>query len=605
MSHGTQESQPELSPGDVCDEYRILSLIAAGGMGDVYEAVHEPSGRKVAVKCLKVRHRNKEDARARMKMEAVVLSELQHENLVKVYDAGVTDAGMVWFAMERLHGQTLRDIVYRGGQLPIPDALHYASEIADGADAVHDVNVIHRDLKPENVFVTSDNVVKVLDLGTGKFTGYGLNSTDRMRVIGTTAYMSPEQIKGLRVDARADVYALGLILYEMIAGRHALISEDGAGLPQGVEQVAVMQLQLTPRPLAEIAPRCPRYVSAIVDRAIAKDRDLRFPNMAALSRELRAARKRYVAESQFEGASGPRFGEDLREKFGAPPRATPLPVRVAGSAESDTVADAPRCSVDEFPTEVKSPSDMTVDGATPPPGYVPTVLLSSSSIPGIPADRAMPDASFGDAMPFDDWRNQPTQTNPIGFSRSEPPPPVVESVEIDWAPRPWFAFARHPFVRRAVATLGLGAIIGVPPAVLGVVWARHLRAPAAALFGNAPALPATTTVNVAPPTAPTANTAVDVAPVSASAASGQRQGDPPAWIEADSRAKIVASPVAHPATAEAAPSRVPRARPKTPAAASSAPLANERPRRPEIAAPAPPIPTSESTSRTILPPSGL
>src|SRR5690242_11803538 len=233
MSHGTPLSEHELSPGDVCDGYRILSLIAAGGMGDVYEAVHDPSGRTVAVKCLKVRHRNKEDARARMKMEAVVLSELQHENLVQV-----NDAGMVWFAMERLHGQTLRDVLYRAGRLPIPEALHYASEIADGVDAVHEVNVIHRDLKPENVFVTSDNVIKVLDLGTGKFTGYGLNSTDRMRVVGTTAYMSPEQIKGLRVDARADVYALGLIVYEMIAGRHALAPEGTTALPQGIEQVA-------------------------------------------------------------------------------------------------------------------------------------------------------------------------------------------------------------------------------------------------------------------------------------------------------------------------------------------------------------------------------
>ncbi|MET0596087.1 MAG: serine/threonine-protein kinase, partial [Polyangiaceae bacterium] len=320
MSHGIQDPQHELSPGDVCDEYRILSLIAAGGMGDVYEAVHQPTGRNVAVKCLKVRHRNKEDARARMKMEAVVLSELQHENLVQVYDAGINDAGTVWFAMERLHGQTLRDILYRARELPIPDALHYASEIADGADAVHDVNVIHRDLKPENVFVTDDNVVKVLDLGTGKFTGYGLNSTDRMRVIGTTAYMSPEQIKGLRVDARADVYALGLILYEMIAGRHPLVPEDGAGLPQGVEQIALMQLQMTPKPLADVAAHCPRYVSSIVDRAIAKDREQRLPNMAALSRELRAARKRFVAESQFDGGGGPPMGEGLREKFGAPPR---------------------------------------------------------------------------------------------------------------------------------------------------------------------------------------------------------------------------------------------------------------------------------------------
>src|SRR4029078_13615028 len=101
----------------------------------------------------------------------------------------------------------LVEIVHGGGALSIRDALCYASEIADGVEAVHEVNVIHRDLKPENVFVTTRKVAQVLDLGTGKFTGYGLHSTAPMRVVGTTAYMAPEQIKGLRVDARADVYA--------------------------------------------------------------------------------------------------------------------------------------------------------------------------------------------------------------------------------------------------------------------------------------------------------------------------------------------------------------------------------------------------------------
>ena len=223
------QQEGELAPGDRCDDYRVVALIAAGGMGDVYEAVHQVTGQTVAVKCLKVRHRNKEDARARMKMEAVVLSELQHANLVQVYDAGVTDAGMVWIAMERLASPDAARAPLSVRPAPRARRTLLCRRIADGVDAVHDVNVIHRDLKPENVFITVRNVVKVLDLGTGKFTGYGLNSTDRMRIVGTTAYMSPEQIKGLRVDARADVYALGLITYEMWRGAIPWLAPMGSG----------------------------------------------------------------------------------------------------------------------------------------------------------------------------------------------------------------------------------------------------------------------------------------------------------------------------------------------------------------------------------------
>jgi serine/threonine-protein kinase len=683
----------------MCDDYRILSLIAGGGMGDVYEAVHDPSGRTVAVKCLKVRHRNKEDARARMKMEAVVLSELQHENLVQVFDAGVNDRGMVWFAMERLHGQTLRDIVFRAGALPIPDALHYASEIADGVDAVHDVNVIHRDLKPENVFVTDDNVVKVLDLGTGKFSGYGLNSTDRMRVIGTTAYMSPEQIKGLRVDARADVYALGLILYEMIAGRHALIEEDGRDLPQGMEQVALRQLQMTPRPLRDMAPACPRYVSTIVERAIAKDREQRFSSMAALSRELRAARKRFVAENQFDGSS-PSSGA-LREKFGAPPRVVPngeapraraprvvaprvvaprvvaprvaapdvvepvLEPLLSAAAGDDLVlqgvpvlaieqspvsvpqlnpADDPRDTVAEvravvieggndFPTEVRAPLDLTLDGATPPPGYVPTQLLSSSSVPAMPAPLGAATAWPDYPLPPDEVRNQTTRTNPIGFVRAAETP-SEDSSDVDWSPRPLFAFWRHPVVRRTAVTLGLGAMIGVPPAVLGVLWSRYQNAPAAAvtavtrLFRHAPetpiasdppgaamaADPAMTSVSLSKGMAP-AGEIPSAAPSVSITSEATSMPTSPDMAPHPSPANIAPTPAPSPVASSAGRSatqaaRAPRARPsgasRAPSAVIGAPSpAREAARRSDDNRTAPAASDVNGASRVTLPPSGL
>jgi serine/threonine-protein kinase len=480
MSNGTSEQDGELHPGDVCDGYRIASLIAAGGMGDVYEAVHLPSGKTVALKCMKLRHRDKEDARSRMKMEAVVLAELRHANLVKVYDAGVTEAGAIWLAMERLHGQTLRDLLRSVGRLSIPDALHYASEVADGVGAVHDANVVHRDIKPENIFITDKKLVKVLDLGTGKFTGYGLKSTDGTHVVGTTAYMAPEQIKGMRVDRRADVYALGLIVYEMIAGRHPLAGSSG--LPRAIEQVALLQLQAKPRPISEVMADCPAYLSAVIEKAISKDRDQRQVSMTAFSVELRAARKRFIAEHRFDESSVDlrAAGDELRQKLGAPPRRTPTPP-----------AETP---LDFAKTEVGGPPDFTIDGSSQRgsatgsssdprteqsiSGREPTLELSMSSM-GAPLPRDVPPSissrasgrSVGAAL-------LPTRTNPLGVGR------VVLGVGrvVDLTPEPLSLpdgrSARRGILGRHLGlTLLLGAIIGVPPAVFGVYfWNTHRQA---------------------------------------------------------------------------------------------------------------------------------
>jgi serine/threonine-protein kinase len=458
MSSGTSEQDGELRPGYVCDGYRIVSLIAAGGMGDVYEAIHEPSGKAMALKCLKLLHRDKEDARARMKMEAVVLSEIRHANVVQVYDAGVTEAGMIWIAMERLHGQTLRELLHGAGRVSIPDALYFASEVADGVRAVHDASVIHRDLKPENIFITDRKLVKVLDLGTGKFVGYGLKSTDGGRVPGTTAYMAPEQIKGMRVDGRADVYALGLIVYEMIAGRHPLA--DGlAGLPRAIEQVALRQLQATPKPLAEVAPGCPSYLSSLVAKAMAKDREERHPNMTALSADLRAARKRFIAENRVdESSTEPRAPrDDLREKLGAP-RRTPTPPGALGNPDLSR-------------TERRGPPEFTGGPSTTPSARDVTLEFSVSSLSTPPPDKSLAHEAERERGRPPEVANLPTRTNPLGVARRS-----------DFTPEPLsLPGGRRSFAgvwsRRLAMTLGLGALIGVPPALLGVYgWRWHRRA---------------------------------------------------------------------------------------------------------------------------------
>src|SRR5262249_53715329 len=159
------------------------------------------------------------DLRKRMMMEAALLVELRHANLVAVHDAGITDAGVAWMSMEYLEGSLLRARMRPGRGISLGKAIEWTRQTALGVAAAHEVRVVHRDLKPENLFVTDDDRIKVLDFGTAKFFGYGMRTTGRYS-IGTPAYMAPEQIEGGVVDVRADIYALGVILYEMIAGSH-------------------------------------------------------------------------------------------------------------------------------------------------------------------------------------------------------------------------------------------------------------------------------------------------------------------------------------------------------------------------------------------------
>src|SRR5262249_7621703 len=153
-------------------------------------------------------------------------------------------------------------------------------------------------------FITEQHQVKVLDLGTTKFYGSGLKTTDRGRSVGTPAYMSPEQIMGEKLDGRADVYGLGLVLYEMIAGRHALATSGE--MPNSFEWGPAHLIRVAP-PLATVVAACPPYIGALVDRAIQKKREDRFPTMMQFAGAVRAARERFVAESQAASGLNPAF----------------------------------------------------------------------------------------------------------------------------------------------------------------------------------------------------------------------------------------------------------------------------------------------------------
>ena len=214
--------------------YQVVSLIAVGGMGEVYRAHDSRLHRDVAVKVLATDLAKDEPRLLRFEKEALAVSALSHPNILTLYDIGTYD-GLPYMVAELIEGKTLRERLSEG-MVPIRKAVDYALQIAAGLAAAHDKGVIHRDLKPENLLVTPDGRVKILDFGLAKVnqsepadtitgqtarTAPGTLRTDPAVLMGTPGYMSPEQIQGLPIDARSDIFAFGLILYELLYGRRA------------------------------------------------------------------------------------------------------------------------------------------------------------------------------------------------------------------------------------------------------------------------------------------------------------------------------------------------------------------------------------------------
>src|SRR5688500_7791396 len=226
-----------LSPETRLGRYEIRSLLGEGGMGEVYLARDPKIGRDVAIKVLPAQFSADAERLARFEQEACAAGALNHPNVLAVHDVGQYD-GAPFVVSELLEGETLREKL-RGAPLPQRKAVDYASQIARGLAAAHERGIAHRDLKPENIFITSDGRAKILDFGLAKLThGDGRQSqteiptrrvdTDAGAVMGTVGYMAPEQVRGRKVDHRADIFSFGAVLYEMLTGRRAFRGESAA-----------------------------------------------------------------------------------------------------------------------------------------------------------------------------------------------------------------------------------------------------------------------------------------------------------------------------------------------------------------------------------------
>ena len=224
------QTAPQLPPGQGIGAYKILALLGRGGMGVVYRARDERLRRDVAIKVLPASLTNDADRLRRFEQEAHATSALNHPNILTIYDIGA-HKGAPFIVTELLEGEELRKQL-ESGALPVRRVLEYAQQITQGLAAAHEKGIVHRDLKPENLFVTRDGRVKILDFGLAKLRPPqpGIVDTDAPTqkrltdpgvVMGTVGYMSPEQVRGQETDHRSDIFAFGVILYEMLSGRRA------------------------------------------------------------------------------------------------------------------------------------------------------------------------------------------------------------------------------------------------------------------------------------------------------------------------------------------------------------------------------------------------
>ncbi len=273
--------------GETVGPYEILEVLGGGGMGVIYRARDPRLGRIVALKFLPPELTRDPEAKARFVQEARAASSLDHPNLCTVLELGETPAGRLYLAMPCYDGETLRRRIERG-PLPVEAALDVATQIAAGLAKAHRNGIVHRDIKPANVIVTADGVVKILDFGLAKLAGSAAISAAGSS-LGTPAYMSPEQARGDTVDPRTDLWSLGIVCYEMLAGQRPFRGERA-------QTVIYAILNERPQPLREIRPEIPAEMARIVERLLAKPRAARYADVEETLADLRALRG--------EGATG-------------------------------------------------------------------------------------------------------------------------------------------------------------------------------------------------------------------------------------------------------------------------------------------------------------
>ena len=248
--------------------YLIQSLVGVGGMANVYRGVDEKTGNAIAVKVLKEEFLDNEELVRRFKNESKAISILDHPNIVKVYDVSVTDR-LQYIVMEYVDGITLKEYLkQRGGALTWKETVHFATQVLRALQHAHSKGIIHRDVKPQNIMLLADGSIKMMDFGIARFSR-AQSQTVSDKAIGSVHYISPEQAKGDKTDARTDIYSVGVMLYEMLSGK---LPFDG----DGAVSIAIMQISDKAKPLSQVAPNVPQGLCQITEKAMEKEPEKRY-----------------------------------------------------------------------------------------------------------------------------------------------------------------------------------------------------------------------------------------------------------------------------------------------------------------------------------------
>jgi len=296
----------------VDNRYGIVRTLGSGGVADVYLAHDEVLDRDVALKMLNRERSRDEEFVERFRREAKSAAALSHPSIVSIYDRGESEDGSCYISMEYLPGGTLKDRISRDGRLSPSVAAEVAIQISDALGAAHERGVVHRDIKPQNVLVTRTGDVKVGDFGIARAESE-TSMTRANLVLGTAAYMSPEQATGGRIGPRSDLYSLGVVMYEMLTGELPFAGDDPVA-------VAMKHANAPLRPPKEIEPGIPGALNDLVVRLLAKDPGDRPASADALAGEIRnSTREESRPEPEVTGGSG----ETPAGPSGATRRTTP------------------------------------------------------------------------------------------------------------------------------------------------------------------------------------------------------------------------------------------------------------------------------------------